>query len=445
MGGQSEMYSHNYGYARATRTTEHDEAHFYRECANKGTCDRTTGTCNCFPGYEGEGCSRTSCPSNCNGPGRCRTVADEYPSYSAWDLHHTQMCSCDPGYSGPSCAQRSCPKGADPVLYALEVTNSVQGIFWRSFNKVGATAQAEQVFAKRMPSTVHYTITFTDEYGDEHVTSLLSVEYKSHCETANKDFACLSYPDFEEQTLMEHAESVNQSLGALPRGAIENKYVWTVGTEYNPASGAALVMSGVKDDKGKAVTDQKWMTYPRDWKNVKSTKPASTPVDHLEYRLDAEIIPAGCKGIDILGKTANEQYGLCMFIQIENPGVQKALKVQYFYNPKTSNAATDEKDLITHVVSGQTSGFNKEDINNDANKADPTKPLYLVTVQDLQGDRVWNPSDGDVSKMFIAVDNTKLDACSKRGLCDFDTGMCDCFSGYSGIRCDDQNAIAYSH
>merc|ERR1712054_419917 len=24
----------------------------------------------------------------------------------------------------------------------------------------------------------------------------------------------------------EHAESVNQSLGALPRGAIENKYVW---------------------------------------------------------------------------------------------------------------------------------------------------------------------------------------------------------------------------
>merc|ERR1712032_1702568 len=100
--------------------------------------------------------------------------------------------------------------------YALEVTNSVQGIFWRSFNKAGATAQAEQVFASRMPSTVHYTITFTDEYGD-------------------------------------------------------------------------------------------------------------------------------------------------------------------------------------------------------------------------------------VSKMFIGEDVTKLDACSKRGLCDFDTGMCDCFSGYSGIRCDDQNAIAYSY
>ena len=126
-----------------------------------------------------------------------------------------------------------------------------------------------------------------------------------------------------------------------------------------------------------------------------------------------------------------------MFIQIENPGVQKALKVQYFYNPKTESQTA--ADLITDVVSGQTSGFNTPRINDAANKQLPDDPLYLVTVQDLQLDRVWNPSDGDVSKLFIGEDVTKLDACSKRGLCDFDTGMCDCFSGYSGIRCDDQN------
>merc|ERR1712187_1063772 len=108
-------------------------------------------------------------------------------------------------------------------------TNSVQGIFWRSFNKASNTAQKDQVYADRMPSTVHYTITFTDEYGDEHVTSLLSVEYVSECTNT----LCTTFPDFATQTLQEHAESVNQSLGALPRGAIENKYVWTVGTEYD--------------------------------------------------------------------------------------------------------------------------------------------------------------------------------------------------------------------
>lgn len=439
-GGQSEMYSHNYGYARLTRTTPHDEAHFYRECANKGTCDRTTGQCNCFPGYEGEGCARTACPENCNGHGRCRTVADEHSTYSAWDRDYTQFCKCDPGYSGPACSMRDCPRGADPVQFALEVTNSVQGIFWRSFNKASTTAEKDQVYADRMPSTVHYTITFTDEYGDEHVTSLLSVEYKSDC-TAT---ACFTYPDFTKQTLEEHAESVNQSLGALPRSAIENKYVWTVGTEY-AADGSAKEFT--ISPAGATAVKQKWMTYPKDNQNAKSDAPESVAVDQLEYRLDEKVIPAGCKGKDIKGTAAAQQYGLCVFVQIENPGVQQALKVQYFYNPKTTSSRTGTstaRPLETEVVSGQTSGFNSKGID-ETDVVPVTDPTYLVTVQDLQSDREWNPKDGDVSKLFISESITQLAMCSKRGLCDYDTGMCDCFSGYSGIRCDDQNAIAYSY
>jgi len=435
-GGQSEMYSHNYGYARKTRITPHDEAHFYRECANKGVCDRTTGQCQCFPGYEGEGCTRTTCPNGCSGHGRCRTIHDDWSNYAAWDLHHTQYCDCDSGYSGPSCSMRDCPRGADPVLYALEVTNSVQGIFWRTFNKASSKANTDQTYNERMPSTVHYTITFTDEYGDEHVTSLLSVEYSSSCTAA----ACLTKPDFVKQTLEEHAESVNQSLGALPLGAIENKYVWAVGTDYDAAGKAKQAGTLTR---GTPAAPQKWMTYPKDWKAVIKSDPESVPVDQLEYRLDEQIIPAGCQGVDATGTATVVQYGLCLFIQIENPGVQKALKVQYFYNPTlTSTRATT---LTTHVVSGETSGFNTKRINDAANKFSPSDPTYLVTVQDLQLDRVWNAADGDVSKMFIGEDITKLDMCSKRGLCDYDTGMCDCFSGYSGIRCDDQNAIAYSY
>merc|ERR1711959_218588 len=203
---------------------------------------------------------------------------------------------------------------------------------------------------------------------------LLSVEYKSHCLTKAGDVSCLAYPDFNEQSLMEHAESVNQSLGALPRGAIENKYVWTVGTEYDPATGKAKQAGTLKDDKGAV---QKWMTYPKDWEAVEKSAPLSTPVDQLEYRLDVSVIPDGCKGVDITGKAAAVQYGLCTFIQIENPGVQKALKVQYFYNPKTTSKTSAE--LKTDVVSGQTSGFNTPRINNAANKLSVTEPLFLVT------------------------------------------------------------------
>merc|ERR1711934_549953 len=170
--------------------------------------------------------------------------------------------------------------------------------------------------------------------------------------------------------------------------------------------------------------------------------PVSVAVDQLEYRLDAQVIHPGCMGLDIDGTADVTQYGLCMFVQIENPGVQQALKVQYFYNPKTTS--TRANPLETEVVSGQTSGFNSKGID-ETDVVAVTDPTFLVTVQDLQSDREWNSRDGDVSKLFISQSITQLAMCSKRGLCDYDTGMCDCFSGYSGIRCDDQNAIAYSY
>jgi len=432
-GGTSELYAWQYGYARSDRTTEHDEAHFYRECANKGTCDRTTGLCNCFPGYNGEGCTRTACPLDCSGHGRCRTLHDNAweASYSAWDLDHTAKCVCDPGYEGPACSLRSCPRGADPVKYALAVTNSVQGIFWATFNAAINDKTEALAYAKDKPSTVFYTLTYTDEFGDEFVTSLLSVEYHSECTTEK----CITTPDFKVQTAEEHAESVNKSLGALSLGAIENKYVSVRGWNLDKDA-----MDGSIDDTA--------TSYPA------AADDTSPLTDALQYRLDAEVIPESCvrnpdnPGISFDGNDA-AQHGLCVFVQIENPGVQAPLRVQYFYTPKTTI-----EDVVYEFsyISGETSAFHTGDIkDSDGNKdsadyeVDTADALYLVTVEDLNADREWNPKDGDVELEFLQVDRQSLDVCSARGLCDYDTGLCDCFSGYSGIRCDDQNAIAYSY
>jgi len=57
---------------------KYDEAHFYMECSNKGMCDRSTGVCKCFDGYEGKACTRMKCPgedSPCSGHGICQDVA----------------------------------------------------------------------------------------------------------------------------------------------------------------------------------------------------------------------------------------------------------------------------------------------------------------------------------------------------------------------------------
>jgi len=108
-----------------------NEAHFYAECSGKGSCQRESGLCDCFAGYEGEGCTRVSCPTatgeTCSGHGVCLRLVDvdsKQPTwtYNSWDSHKTQQCNCDPLYTGIACDQRSCPSGDDPVTKYEHVT-----------------------------------------------------------------------------------------------------------------------------------------------------------------------------------------------------------------------------------------------------------------------------------------------------------------------------------
>merc|ERR1711918_277230 len=80
----------------------------------KGMCDRKTGECKCFDGYDGKACERTVCPSNCNGRGRC--IKQEQLAYEAsktysepWDALKHVGCVCDLGARGPDCSLEECP------------------------------------------------------------------------------------------------------------------------------------------------------------------------------------------------------------------------------------------------------------------------------------------------------------------------------------------------
>jgi len=193
------------------------EAHFYRECSNKGHCDRKTGICDCFDGYEGVACERTVCPNACSGHGTCESIAElalqasSSNPHTLWDADKTMACKCDPEYSGPDCSLRECPKGDDP-LTTTDSNDAVQTIT--------LTASADDL-------TGQYKLTFTDQFGDKWTTVPITVA--------------------KHATLATQATAVKAALEALPNNRIEGVSV------TQEASGDNGVLITVTFDKNSGV------------------------------------------------------------------------------------------------------------------------------------------------------------------------------------------------
>ena len=163
-------------------------AHAYSECGNKGICDRKSGECECFPGYEGAGCQRASCPDpTCSGHGSCMSAADLAAAdngnvYRLWDRDVSMGCKCEPGYSGPSCADKMCKYGVDP-LYDDDEMMSIRAPTARvvmQFDNSSATKErvdfAEDwsvVTANNFISGT-YAIKFYDVFGEDYQTAPLA-------------------------------------------------------------------------------------------------------------------------------------------------------------------------------------------------------------------------------------------------------------------------------
>jgi hypothetical protein len=152
-----------------------NSAHQYMECSNKGACDRGSGTCQCYEGYEGSACQRASCPSTdggvCSGHGVCETIAniaaaDNMNHYDLWDKDATLGCVCDAGYSGPDCSERKCKYGVDP-LYHDDVASTYRVANY-TFQIVTQASTAPTV-------TGAYSLVFYDVFGETWQTDEISI------------------------------------------------------------------------------------------------------------------------------------------------------------------------------------------------------------------------------------------------------------------------------
>jgi len=147
--------------------------HDYAECSNKGICDRTTGTCQCFDGYSGSACQRASCPDTgsgvCSGHGTCENIKTisrwDYDNiYKLWDESATMGCVCDGGYTGPDCSQKICKYGVDPLYL-----DSFQTYRYNNWTYAVYTTDSTAVVVG------NYSLVYTDTYGEDWQTAPIDI------------------------------------------------------------------------------------------------------------------------------------------------------------------------------------------------------------------------------------------------------------------------------
>jgi hypothetical protein len=155
---------------------------------------------------------------------------------------------------------------------------------------------------------------------------------------------------------------------------------------------------------------------------------------HAHYMMD----------VDQTSITQNndELAGLSIFIRFPgNLRVTQPLRVDYYHANQMPRLFVDAAGRSS-VFFGS-SGFTTETCTTCTPETDNQA---VIVVTDLTAYREWDASYDGLQKSFLgdgtSNSDIELHICSRRGLCDMETGVCECFGGYGGSNCGVVNALA---
>jgi hypothetical protein len=328
------------------------KTHKYAECAAKGICDRESGECECFPGFEGTACARQACPDSCSGHGTCEymnelafgTVFNDYYDGSAqaywatgvgavrpstdysWDASRARACVCDAGWTGINCASRMCPYGNDVMDTRLDRSDTlmyqVQTITLYSGGTTGG-----QDWRDYAAGTAKYPASITD--------------------FQDKSFA------------LRFTSKTNETYTTVPIGLVANT---------NAAARATM----------------------------------DTAIENALTGLPNQVI----NGVSVNSDHTNTLlYGEGMNISITFTG----------------SSVHGQQNLLEVVTNPCSDGCT---------------PLITGLADQL----VSNTNSSSYVIETTAADYNSFE-CGRRGKCDYDTGLCSCFEGYTGEACTSLTAL----
>jgi hypothetical protein len=325
--------------------------HATAECSAKGLCDRETGDCQCFPGYEGSACQYNSCPEVdgkvCSGHGVCSSALEASKGfYQLWDKDATQGCVCDSGYEGFDCAMKKCKPSADPMAWEGGrhgvVDNVTYVIFHQNFTNAADTQKIEGT----------YKLSISDVYGKMWETD--DINAMATCSEIITKIRAIPSPSFDEDVVIRCYRNP-QTRGA----ACSGNYATPTGANCNARLEAMSTKAGNENDAmdNHLEIDNRenffvWEKYTISLKRYGSYKPLQVvmhdndqrptlyPSHSLMGKVHARTFANGytSDSIDIFPVECKDVY--IRFAAVSGTGEHEIL---FGYSSTDSNAAAQEK------------------------------------------------------------------------------------------------------
>jgi hypothetical protein len=361
-GGDCSHMKCPYEIAWIDTPSSENKAHALAECAGRGLCDRSTGECQCFAGYTGKGCRRTTCPNDCSGHGTCEYLSelrndlgddfkwtgnlptkDQYNFQFGllWDAHKTRACVCDPKWTDIDCSRRMCPKGNYALYANTDPTPESQAIIFTNIFTPGTDVGTVEGYKYSDMSDGNdengeFALTFRSTLNEEFTTNTLNVYNLT-------------------ESIMEDA------LNSLPNKVIEEAEVvlYRNLSKYNSSSYNSQYNKKYQDvayPYGNANPEYNFTWYDTDLVVVISYTGAMTTGNQYALECKTAYCGAGCQP------------------KLESP--------------------------LDFKIGSQCQVIND------------LSPAFAVNIE-----------------------------CSGRGSCDYGTGICDCYEGYTDEYCSTQTAL----
>ncbi|KAL7692693.1 putative EGF-like domain-containing protein [Plasmopara halstedii] len=471
-----------------------DEAHFYMECSNKGICDRTLGTCTCFDGYEGVACQRASCPNKCSGHGTCESLRElglkapgtlfgnpysaSQITYDLWDSRVIYGCRCDPWYHGADCSLRSCKAGVDPMFLSVG-TATFETFVLHVYTTGTWTADA----AGATPLNF-FRLRLFDYHGESYVTEAIPIlndvsdtaKADSNAAAVAKAIKRIPNQTFR-RVLCERLSLTNGDLDGYILPARETSKGLSVICQLYDNPGelrkpevAAFGFNGITDPltkKYQVITVEKGIS--NEW-FTEDTGMVVTAVSSSDYvTLTLESAQTGSPETPTLFKLG--PYVVAGKLSAATT-ITLTYPLKHTLSSRTSRfnavkAANGNGGMVvtelvsTAVVAGSTIITVTSNPNFAAGDLVFFENQFYNYVSSVVNGANWditldrpflgNTLDGgDNTVLFVykvtppanALKYNYVSQCSGRGICDTETGICDCFKGYTNDNCDTQNILA---